>query len=185
MFASFARSLLSRSLLVNAAPRICAANTILPKCSEIAAFKKPCQLTCYQVPSIRGFHAANSKVNYLDFRHRFRTNRLRLHLLIIRRKKMKKHQRKVWRKKFKCLIAKQRLKREIVKEKTFRVELLSMIRQAELFDPKEYALRKISEKYNKPHELTREERFEQLKELIRKNRYQVTYVKPKHRRAEI
>lgn len=98
---------------------------------------------------------------------------------------MKKHQRKVWRKKFKCLLAKKRLKREIVKEKTFRVELLSMIRQAELFDPKEYALRKLSEKYNQPREPTREEKYDELRELIRKNRYQVTYVKPKHRRAEV
>lgn len=98
---------------------------------------------------------------------------------------MKKHRRKKWRKKFKALLAKRRLKREIAKEKTFRVELLSMIRKAETFDPREYALRKIAEINNKPKELTKEEGIENLKQLIRENRYQVDYIKPKHRRADI
>ena len=135
--------------------------------------------------SKRQFHAAGSKIHYLDFRHRFRTNHLRLHLLLIRRQKMKKHKLRKFRKKFKCLLAKQRLKREIAKEKTFRVELLSMIRDAEKFDPKEYALKIINEINSKPRELTKEEKLEELKELIRKNRYQVDYIKPKHRRADI
>lgn len=98
---------------------------------------------------------------------------------------MKKHQRRKWRKKFKCLLAKQRLKREIAKEKAFRVELLTAIRDAENFDPRAYALKKLSEIYNKPRVPTKEERLEELKQLIRENRYQVTYIKPKHRRAEI
>lgn len=98
---------------------------------------------------------------------------------------MKKHQKRKWRKKFKCLLAKQRLKREIAKEKLFRVELLSAIRDAERFDPREYAMKKLSEIHNKPKELTKEDKLEQLKQLIRENRYQVTYIKPKHRRADI
>lgn len=133
----------------------------------------------------RQFHAAGSKINYLDFRYRQKTNHLKLHLLIIRRVKMKKHRRTKFRKKFKCLLAKQRLKREISKEKAFRVELLTMIRRAELFDPKEYALQKIAEMHNKPRELTKEEKLEEIKELIRINRHQVTYIKPKHRKAEV
>lgn len=144
----------------------------------------PSRGVCLQTFSVRQFHAAGSKVHYLDFRHRFATNHLRLHLLIIRRQKMKKHRRRKFRRKFKCLLAKQRLKREIAKEKAFRVELLSAIRAAENFDPKEYALRKIAEENNKAREPTREERLESLKELIRKNRYQTTYIKPKHIRAE-
>lgn len=180
MFASIARSLLGRSILKNVSPQICVINALPKFMTNNDAFKNP-----YQMSTIREFHAANSKVNYLDFRHRFRTNHLRLHLLIIRHQKMKKHQRKKWRKKFKCLLAKQRLKREISKEKNFRVELLSMIRMAEMFDPKEYAMRKLSEVYNKPRELTKEESIDELKELVRKNRYQVDYIKPKHQRADI
>lgn len=130
----------------------------------------------------RSFHAKGSKVRYLDFRYRFNTCHLRSHLLIIRRQKMKKHKRTKWRKKFKALLAKTRLKREIAKEKVFRVELLTMIKRAEQFDPKEYALRKIKEANSVKKELTREERLEDLKELIRKNRYQVDYIKPKHKR---
>jgi hypothetical protein len=133
---------------------------------------------------VRCFHAKGSKVRYLDFRYRFGTNHLRSHLLIIRRQKMKKHRRKKWRKKFKSVIAKMRLKREIAKEKNFRVELLTMIKRAEQFDPREYALRKIREINNRPKEQSPDERLEQLKELMRKNRYQVDYIKPKHRRAD-
>lgn len=106
-------------------------------------------------------------------------------MLIIRRKKMKKHQRKKFRKKFKFLLAKKRLKREIAKEKTFRVELLTVIRDAESFDPREYAMRKITEMNNVVKELSKEEKLEQLKQLIRENRYQVDYIKPKHRRIDI
>lgn len=130
----------------------------------------------------RQFHAIGSKVKYLDFRHRFRTNRLKLHLLIIRRQKMKKHRKQKWRKKFKCLLEKRRLKREIGKEKAFRVELLTYIRRAEQFDPREYALAKIAEVNNRPRDKNREEKLEELKELIRINRYQTDYIKPKHRR---
>lgn len=135
-----------------------------------------------RIDSIRSFHAGGSKVHYLDFRHRFRTNCLKLHLLIIRRKKMKKHRKKKWRRKFKCLLEKRRLKREIGKEKAFRVELLTYIRRAEQFDPKEYALAKIAEINSRPREPTKEEKLEELKELIRKHRYQTDYIKPKHRR---
>lgn len=133
---------------------------------------------------VRHFHAKDSKVRYLDFRHRFKTSHLRLHLLIIRRQKMKKHKLRKFRKKYKALLAKNRLKREIAKEKMFRVELLSMIRDAENFDPKEYALRCIEEQNSKPVELTVEEKREELREKIRIHRYQVDYVKPRHRRAE-
>lgn len=142
-------------------------------------------LVANQDQPFRGFHSANSKVHHMDFRYRMGTGHIRTHLLIIRRQKMKKHQRRKWRRKFKCVIAKERFKREIAKEKTFRVELLTIIKRAEQFDPKEYALRKIREANDKPVEISKEERLEQLKELIRKHRYQTHYVKPKHRRAEI
>lgn len=138
----------------------------------------------FNMETIRQFHAVDSKVHYLDYRYRYKTGKLRLHLTIIRRKKMKKHQRKKWRKKFKSLLAKERLKREIAKEKAFRVELLTMIREAEQFDPKEFALRKIAEANDIPQEKSKEELFEELKEKIRINRYQVDYVKPKHRTCD-
>lgn len=97
---------------------------------------------------------------------------------------MKKHQKRKWRRKFKCVLAKKRLKREIAKEKTFRVELLTMIRRAEQFDAREYALRKIHEINTKPREKTKEDNFEELKEKIRVHRYQTDYIKPKHKRLE-
>lgn len=97
---------------------------------------------------------------------------------------MKKHQRTKWRRKFKCILQKTRLKNEIAKEKTFRVELLTMIRRAEEFDPREYAMRKIFETKNKPLEKTKEEKFEEIRELIRINRYQTDKIKPRHKRLE-
>lgn len=132
----------------------------------------------------RQFHARNSKVHYLDFRYRFRPNKIKKNILLIRRRKMKKHQRRKWRKKFKTMLSKLRLKREISKEKAFRVELLTIIRAAERFDPKEFALKKISEMNNIVPEPTKEDKLEELKELIRKNRYQTHYIKPKHRRID-
>lgn len=95
---------------------------------------------------------------------------------------MKKHRRRKFRRKFKCLLEKRRLKREIAKEKAFRIELLSMIRSAENFDPREYALRKIAEANNKPIPPTPEEKIEELRELIRKHRFEVDYIKPRHRK---
>lgn len=98
---------------------------------------------------------------------------------------MKKHKRTKWRRKFKTLLTKIRLKRNIAKEKAFRVELLTMIRQAENFDPREYAMKKIAEINQVQRPPSRDERLEELKELIRKHRYQTNYVKPKHRRSDI
>ena len=137
-----------------------------------------------QQTSTRMFHAKHSKVKYMDFRYRLPSGHLRSHLLIIRRQKMKKHQRRKWRRKYKCALAKQRLKRVIAKEKAFRVELLTMIRRAEQFDPKEYAMRKIHEINSVPRKLTPEERFEDVRELVRVNRYQTVYIKPRHKRVE-
>lgn len=156
------------------------------KCHESALFKigHPSLEPNQNMQVVRGFHAKGSKAQYLDFRYRLNTSHLRSHLLIIRRQKMKKHQRRKWRKKFKCMLAKRRLKREIAKEKTFRTELLTMIRRAEQFDPREYAVNKIREMNNRPRPLTKQEWFEDIKEKVRVNRYQTTYIKPKHQRPE-
>lgn len=140
-------------------------------------------LSNYQ--QINHFHARDSKVKYLDFRHRFKTNHLRLNMVIIRKQKMKKHHKIKWRKKFKSFLESQRLYREIVKEKAFRVELLSMIREAENFDPKQYVLDRIAEQDEKSKVKSKEERFEEIKELIRQNRKETFYVKPKHIKADL
>jgi len=97
---------------------------------------------------------------------------------------MKKHQRRKFRKKYKCLLMKTRLKRLIAKEKAFRVELLTMIRRAEEFDPREYALRKIRELERAEKVETREMVFEKIREKYRINRYQTDYVKPRHKKCD-
>lgn len=98
---------------------------------------------------------------------------------------MSKHKKRKWRKKYKTVIAKKRLKREIAKEKTFRVELLTYIRRAEQFDPREYALKKIQEANSVKQPQTKQEKYEELVELIRINRYQTHKIKPKHKVADI
>lgn len=67
-------------------------------------------------------------------------------LIVIRRKKMKKHKLKKWRKKMKFVNAKLRQKREMMKEKAFQAELMTQIGEAEKFNPVLYAKEKIDKK---------------------------------------
>ena len=95
---------------------------------------------------------------------------------------MKKHKLKKFRKKFKTLIAKRRFKREIIKEKTFRTELLSMIREAEEFDPKVYAQNALEKAKLESKKVTWSDIYEDIREKCRVNRYQTWYIKPRHKR---
>lgn len=64
--------------------------------------------------------------------------KLAIRLIVIRRKKMKKHKRKKLRKRMKFAWAKIRANRNIAKEKAFQVELLAQIKQAHMFDAQKY-----------------------------------------------
>ncbi|XP_015602623.1 uncharacterized protein LOC107271304 [Cephus cinctus] len=70
-------------------------------------------------------------------------------LIVIRRKKMKKHQLRKLRKRMRFEWAKVRQRRELKKEKAFQAELLAQIDVAEKFDAKAYVASRI-------HELTKE-----------------------------
>lgn len=65
-------------------------------------------------------------------------------LIVIRRRKMKRHKLKKLRKKMKFEWAKVRLKREMRKEKAFQAELMAKIRETEKFDAVAYATQKIN-----------------------------------------
>uniref|UniRef100_A0A1B6GU16 Small ribosomal subunit protein mS38 n=1 Tax=Cuerna arida TaxID=1464854 RepID=A0A1B6GU16_9HEMI len=65
-------------------------------------------------------------------------------LIVIRRKKMKRHKLKKLRKKMKFEWAKVRQKRELKKEKLFQAGLLEKIRLAQSFDPAKFAAEKIA-----------------------------------------
>lgn len=69
--------------------------------------------------------------------------KLAIRMIVIRRKKMKKHKRKKLRKRMKFKWAKIRANRNILKEKLFQAELLAQIKEAQNFDPKKY----IEEKF--------------------------------------
>lgn len=64
-------------------------------------------------------------------------------LIVIRRRKMKKHQLKKLRIRMKFEWAKRRQKRELKKEKEFQAELLGKIKEAEKFDVRAYCKEKI------------------------------------------
>jgi len=64
-------------------------------------------------------------------------------MIKIRRKKMKKHQRRKWLKRFKFVIRKRRQRKNIWKEKLFQAELQEMIMKAEQFDPKKYVAERL------------------------------------------
>ncbi|RWS27741.1 hypothetical protein B4U80_03896 [Leptotrombidium deliense] len=101
------------------------------------------------------------------------------HLLNIRHRKMKKHKLRKWRKKHLALIRKVTLRREIKKEKLFRAELLAKIREAENFDAEAYVNNIFRVIDSKPKELTKWERIERFRDLVRQHRANTNLVKPK------
>jgi len=101
------------------------------------------------------------------------------HLTIIRKRKMKRHQLRKFRKKFLCDIKRKRLKREIQKEKNFRAELLAQIKEAEEFDPEVYVKNMLKTIDNMPKPETWAQKEEKILELIRKNKSETNFVKPK------
>lgn len=115
---------------------------------------------------------------YANYR-RIRDPRAYTHLTIIRRKKMKKHQRKKWRKKMLAYIKKKYLKRNIKKEKLFRAELLAQIKEAEDFDPEKYVKNILETIDNMPQPETPRQKIERIKDLIRKNRKETNLITPK------
>ncbi|KAF4525661.1 hypothetical protein B566_EDAN001261 [Ephemera danica] len=71
-------------------------------------------------------------------------------LVVIRRRKMKKHKLKKLRIKMKFEWAKVRQKREMRKEKAFQAVLLTQIREAEKFDAEAYVTEKLRQAKEKP-----------------------------------
>ncbi|XP_076320402.1 uncharacterized protein LOC143230539 [Tachypleus tridentatus] len=100
-------------------------------------------------------------------------------MIQIRKRKMKKHKLKKLRKRMRFVWARVRQKREKRKEKQFQAELLSQVREAESFNAKEYVHDILHRIQNKPKPETYEEKKERIRELIRKNRGEINYVKPK------
>ncbi|XP_028144063.2 uncharacterized protein LOC114337737 [Diabrotica virgifera virgifera] len=66
-------------------------------------------------------------------------------MIVIRRKKMKKHKLKKLRKRMKFEWAKKRQRRELKKEKAFQAELIQQCKEAEGFSAEQYVKDKISE----------------------------------------
>ncbi|XP_012233754.1 uncharacterized protein [Linepithema humile] len=64
-------------------------------------------------------------------------------LIIIRRKKIKKHKRKKLRKRMKYVWAKIRLRRNQKREKEFQAGLIAKVKEAQAFDAKEYVKEKL------------------------------------------
>ncbi|XP_006611101.1 uncharacterized protein LOC102676673 isoform X1 [Apis dorsata] len=64
--------------------------------------------------------------------------KLAIRMIVIRKKKMKKHKRRKLRKRMKFKWAKIRANRNVLKEKLFQAELVAKIKQAQNFDPKKY-----------------------------------------------
>lgn len=64
-------------------------------------------------------------------------------LIVIRRKKMKKHKRRKLRKKMKFVLAKLRHKRNVKREKLFQAELVGKIKEAQAFDARVYVKERL------------------------------------------
>ncbi|KDR07801.1 uncharacterized protein LOC110839942 isoform X2 [Zootermopsis nevadensis] len=71
-------------------------------------------------------------------------------LIVIRRRKMKKHKLKKLRKKMKFEWAKVRQRRELRKEKAFQAQLIAQIKEAEKFDAEKYVAERLHEAHKVP-----------------------------------
>lgn len=93
-------------------------------------------------------------------------------MLRVRREKMNKHKLKKFRKKYAALIKRVKMRREVKKEKLFRAELLTQIKEAEQFDAETYVMKMLETIDKKPQQETlweRQERFLRLKRIHRTN----------------
>lgn len=102
-----------------------------------------------------------------------------VNMLIIRRKKMKKHKLRKLRKRMYFLWSKRRYRIEKSKEQAFRAELLAQIQEAREFDAEKFVKGVFEKLRNRPRPETAEEQREKLLELMRKHRSNVQYIKPK------
>ena len=100
-------------------------------------------------------------------------------MLRIRREKMNKHRLRKFRRKYMAMLKKIRTKRNIKKEKLFRAELLSQVREAEKFDAEVYVKNVLGTIDRKPKRETLWERRARYLELMRVNKSNVTIIRPK------
>lgn len=135
--------------------------------------KQQQQQTSYELPTADG-QAKEKLADYYKHKHKRFT-----HLLWVRHRKMKKHQRLKWRKKNLAMIKRRLLERNIAKEKHFRAELLAQVREAENFNAEEYVAKILRTIDNVPKAETPQEKYQRYRDLIRKNRTQTNLVMPK------
>jgi len=100
-------------------------------------------------------------------------------MLRIRREKMNKHKLRKFRKKYAALIAKVKMRREVRKEKLFRAELLSQIKEAERFDAESYVKKMLDTIDKTPKQETLWERKDRFLRLKRIHRTNVDLLRPK------
>lgn len=129
--------------------------------------------TSYELPTADG-QAKEKLADYYKHKQKRFT-----HLLWVRHRMMKKHQRLKWRKKNLAMIKRRLLERNIAKEKNFRAELLAQVREAENFNAEEYVSKILRTIDNVPKAETPQEKYQRYRDLIRKNRTQTNLVMPK------
>jgi hypothetical protein len=100
-------------------------------------------------------------------------------MLRIRRRKMKKHQLKKFRKRMLAFILRQRQKREIRKEKLFRAELLARVREAEQFDAERHVNTMLQTIRTAPMVESKKQRLDKVFDLIREHRKETILLRPK------
>lgn len=99
-------------------------------------------------------------------------------MILIRRRKMRKHKLRKLRKRMKFVFAKVKLRRQLRKEQTFRTELLSQIEIADNFDAKAYVENILHTiRYQRKPE-TIEECRERYRLLRKMNKYNTTFIRP-------
>lgn len=100
-------------------------------------------------------------------------------MILIRRRKMRKHKLRKFRKRMRFVLAKIKEKRELRKEQAFRAELLGQVEEAEKFDVKKYVTETLNTIRYQPRLETVDEIKARYREIMKMNKYKTMFIRPK------
>lgn len=100
-------------------------------------------------------------------------------MILIRRRKMRKHKLRKFRKRYKNVLEKIKTRRELRKEQAFRAELLNQIIAAEKYDAKQYVDNILHTIRYQPRLETDQEIKARYREIMKMNKYKTMFIRPK------
>lgn len=100
-------------------------------------------------------------------------------MILIRRRKMRKHKLRKLRKRMKFVFAKRKLRRQLRRVQAFRTELLTQVEAADKFDAKVYVENIINTIRYQPSDETLQEMLERYRLRKKENKWNTTFIRPR------